>query len=45
MFETLSVFTAFYFSLAAFIRILILFEKPLIELEEKYDRKRKNKRK
>lgn len=42
---TLSSFTAFYFSLAAFILFLFLFEDKLIALEEKYDKKRKNKRK
>lgn len=42
---TLSGFSTFYFILSAFILFLILFEKPLIELEEKYDQKRKNKRK
>lgn len=45
MFETLSGFTAFYFSLAAIIILMLVFEDKLIALEEKHDRKRKNKRK
>ena len=42
---TLSSFTAFYFSLTVIICLLIWYEKPLLELEKKYDKKRKNKKK
>ena len=41
MFNTLSDFSIVYFSLAAVLVLLILFEKPLIELEEKHKRKHK----
>ena len=41
MFETLGGFAAVYFTLAAILFVLILFEKPLIALEDKWRAKRK----
>ena len=41
MFNTLADFSAVYFSLAAVLVTLVLFEKPLIRLEEKRKAKKK----
>ena len=41
MFDTLGSFAAVYFTLAAILFVLILFEKPLIALEDKWRAKRR----
>lgn len=45
MFETLGSFSIFYFSLSAIILLMLIFEKQLLALEDRYDEWRENKKK